>query len=146
MSLSDPLLNQYMKHWRVPRNTVKAVKKYIKDIKSNKVSLKVSKTINNLYSALQHFMDDKCLIVVNNFEGADIHSTIEYPLIFRQFDISIARAEYMNNYDENKSELSTLWVPKDLISKLNGNFSTNYHFDNDHCSVLKYLYALWPAD
>ncbi len=90
-------------------------------------------------------MDDKCLIVVNNFEGADIHPTIAYPLILRQFDIALERADYTDAYDITRSELRTLWVPKDMVFKLNGNFSTNYRF-HSWCLAVKYMSSIWPAN
>ncbi len=147
MTSSDPFIKEYLE--RVDMRFLyngQAVLNYLRDIEYNKVLPKVPKTLNNFYSTLEHFMKDKCLIVVNNFEGVDIHPTIEYPLILRQFDIALGRAVYTDQKNRITRELSTLWVPKDMISELNGDFSTNYHFDYDRCFVLKYLSSIWPVD
>ncbi len=37
-------------------------------------------------------------------------------------------------------------MPNATISKLNGNFSTNYDFSLGLCRKLEYLYSLWPVD
>ncbi len=95
---SDPDIKDYLQY--VDKNYLyggQAVLKYLRNIKSEPILTKRRKTVNNLYSALKHFMDDNCLIVVNNFESVDLHPTTEYPLILRQFDIALGRAEYLEH-------------------------------------------------
>lgn len=70
-------------------------------------------------------MSDKCIIVINNFDGADI-----IPVIFRQLDVALGRAEYTHPKFGKSIDMETLWVPKEWISKLNGDFSLNYTFNN----------------
>lgn len=147
MSLSDPLVNEYLEDWEFDLYITQPVQKYLKDIKSIQILPKVSKTVKNLYNVLKHFMDDKCLIVINNFEGADIFPTIEFPLMLRQFDIALGRAEYTHKMEKYNS-INTLWVPKEIISKLNGNFSTKISrklLQSAWCETSKYLYSLWPV-
>ncbi len=98
-------------------------------------------------------MDDRCLIVVNNFEGSDIHPTIEFPVIFRQFNIAFGRVDYYHLiHRQRKSEAGTLWIPKQNVSKINGNYSVatpNQHLFsviNSECLILQYVYSFWPPD
>ncbi len=149
MSFSDPLDNYNL---RVLEHRIK-VKQYVKSFETMSTKYKSPKFLNNFYSTFNHFMRDNCLIVVNNFEGVDMHQTIEYPMIFRQFDAGFAHIEYFDSRKNcSKWEIDTVWIPKEMVSRLNGKVSigrlNDEYFDitEPDCSIIKYLYSFWPAD
>ncbi len=99
-------------------------------------------------------MTTKCLIVKNNFEGVNIQPTIEFPLILRQLDVALGFSKLFNPTNEKETlwEAGTVWIPQQMASRLNGNFSKvlpkgSVSFDWRHsCPFLKYIYSLWPIE
>lgn len=53
----------------------------------------------------------------------DIYPTFEFSWILRQFGIAFGLVDYMDPRDKWKIDMRTIWVSKELVSKLNGNFS-----------------------
>ncbi len=150
--LSDPETRNKLA--RLLRQEFGAVEIHLNKMRPAATLPKVDKTVLNLYAALKHFMDANCLVVVNNFEGIDINPTIEYPLILRQFELGIGRVEYFHPINQQIMATSgTIWIPKEAVFKLNGKFWTatpsNDYFSkgNDwaRCSLLQYIYSLWPT-
>lgn len=110
----------------------KAVKTFIEESKlDRKISFNTPNTINSLYLTLNHFMLDKCLIAINNFEGIDIQPTALYPVTLRQFDLSLHLVVYSIQISRTAQYLiDVIWTPNNLISQLNGNFSLDLYVRN----------------
>ncbi len=126
---------------------------YIKNLQTTPRVPHLPKVVNDLYSTFKHFTDEKCLIVVNNFEGSDIQPTIEFPVILRNLDIAVGQITYLNPYYNKKYyKVRTFWTHKEKISKLNGNFSIflpydTYTFNLKECfRWFSFVYSLWSTD
>ncbi len=147
MSPKDPIFYLFSGYDIEAR--IGVLRKYIENEKSKPNLQKMSKSVNNLYSTLKHFMNDKCLIVVNNFENIDIQSTIEYPVVLRQLEIAVGSIIYLNPIEEYEvHNIETIWILKETVSKLNSNFSQDwlidgyYHSFTWECSILKHIYSI----
>jgi len=69
-------------------------------------------------------MDANCLIVLNNFEGADIKPTVDFPLIIKQFEVALARVDYTYPIKQIRDfDAHLVGLPKAKIDTFNGNFS-----------------------
>lgn len=81
--------------------------------------------------------------------------TIFYPVILRKFELVILNVSYTSlDYNDTVSKFSVLWVPQEIIPRLNGIFSifVKWHhdllltFDKIHftlnCSISKHLNSL----
>lgn len=103
------------------------VKQYFKDFKLT-ANASPKEPFHNLYSFLQTSTVNKCLVVVNNFAGVNIQPTIALPVILRKFEMAVLQAEYFSvKEQETKINTDMIWIPKDLLKQVNGNFSTEIH-------------------
>lgn len=149
MSLQDSFINIDKHSNRKYFEKQQTIKKHIKHIKSTPTLPKLHKSVNNLYSILNTLINDNCLIAINNFEGIDINPTIAFPVILKQFELGVGQVKYFHPiYKQFNSEIDVLWIPSNKVVKLNGNVSSDIFNEYSwwSCSILKYLYSLWPPD
>lgn len=110
--LQDPIAKKFFNSFEEHNNYINSVS----------MPTKVPKLVKNLYSTLKHFIKQNCLIVVNNFEGADMYSK------------------------------DWIWIPKELAPKLNGNFSRQtpkdmfFHGSYKECQPFNFIYSIWLVD
>lgn len=81
MSLSDQNARDLFRHMYT--NKAEEATGHQNYIKLASILPKIRKVVNNLYSSLNNFMEDNCLIVLKNFEHIDINPTIKFPWILR---------------------------------------------------------------
>lgn len=107
--------------------------------------------MQNLNPVLKTFAENKCFIAINNFEGVNIEQTITFPVILRKFELALLQNKYYlrsNLKIETFSDL--IWLPKELIHQVNGNFSIpmNPNLESEvithKCLVSKYFTRLAP--
>lgn len=116
-------------------------------LKQNSVqfSPKTPEHVNNLNSILQHFGDNKCLIVINNFVNTNIQTNIAIPIVLRQFGLAVSNSELQT---DNRVEKNILWTPSKFVPQIMGNFTTNalYEFYLS-CHISEYFtptyFFLW---
>ncbi len=105
----DPL---YIADYLFKRNTVTS-------------SLATPRNVENLHSILEHFGNDKCLVAINNFLGADIQMNPHVPVILRRFELVIVHSEMLPDigfkYLTEKNIL--IWAPKERLAEINGNYT-----------------------
>ncbi len=147
INLSDPFWIDISVNLDVQER--EALERCIKSVESTPALLKLPKVVNNLYSTLKHFTDDKCLLAINNFEGVDIQPTIEFPVILRNLDLAVGQLIYFHpSYNKTQHKTNTFWTQKVRISKLNGNFSKSWPHDiynfsfYNNCRLFPYIYSL----
>lgn len=81
------------------------------------------KNVENLYPVLDHFGNDKCLIVINNFLGTDILMNNLIPIILRRFGLVILQAK--KHSVEYSDSIKAIWSPSEHLTKITGNYTTN---------------------
>ncbi len=66
-SFSDPMGKDNLEklEWFFPKDRIV---QYLKSFENTTANTKAPKVVKNLYSTLSHFINDNCLIVINNFE------------------------------------------------------------------------------
>ncbi len=64
---------------------------YLENVKSTPTLAKEPKVVKNLYTVLKIVIDNKCLIALNNFESADIYTTVVYPVVLRRLDLTVGK-------------------------------------------------------
>jgi len=142
MPVSDPIARKFFESLHYSNDG--ADKEHQNYINSAQFRTKAPKLVKNLYSTLKYFINQHCLIVLNNFEDVDIHPEIDLRLITRQFEIGYG---VLNGYIDD-----WIWIPKELVPKLNGNFSreppkhTFFNGSYKECQLFNYMYSIWPVD
>ncbi len=123
-------------------------KKYWKQ--SQQVSNKKSNEIflKSLRSTLDKFLNDKCLIVINNFLNVDIAPLDHSPLLLRKFEFALLhRKNAEDMYDFSGTDM--IWVPKTAFYQINGNFSILFDEAQDiatfvhHCEISKHFVSFY---
>jgi len=118
------------------------------------------KLVSNLYSILEHFFIERCLVVINNFEGIDLPKS-DFPVILRRFTLAELGVKFKFSWEDTTDYNSqSIWIPPEQVSKLSGSFTkqstikTKEYYDfyepqNSFglpCSISKYFYSVFPAD
>lgn len=153
-SLSDKNIKVLIRKFR-RGHAQRAMTRYLYTLR-RKQKPGLPKIVNNLYSTLKHFTQENCLIVMNNFEGIDVYPEISFPIILRKFDLAILEFEYVDPFDNSReSVIDVLWLPKNRLSKLNGNFFTqipnniSWYELRDNlrhpCSTSSYFGSIFPS-
>ncbi len=105
---------------------------HIKESKPTTLKLFPIKT--NLKPLLTTLSADKCLIVINNFQGSGIHPLNYIPIILRQFEPTVLRIEHGKLINKGKYT-QVIWTTRKHVHSLNGSFTKSIYGYETHQDV-----------
>ncbi len=113
--LSEYQFKQLLEHKLSEKDKILA-KQYWQESKRLSKHKSELQYLKNFMSIFDNFSNDKCLIVINNFQNIDIKQLKNSPVVFKKFDLAILhRTHHTHLANEVYGGTDIIWAPNDSL-------------------------------